>query len=367
MTKVAVIADTWFPFIGGGQVSTYEIHKRIKKGLMIDIVTPNNGSDRHFYPKNVKQVKIGPYTKPTLSFLPRIIYLIRLFSYLKSSDYSLIVIHPFFPAIPAKLINILKKTPIVMTVHGTSMSAKKDTWWKVFLQKIILTKIKYNAEISVSRDFLEFPNVNKKIYYIPNGVDIRPFDKIEPNKKSQPQILLVGRLHYQKNICNLIKAFQEVLAFYPGAKLTIVGEGPQKIKLLNVLKNIGLSKFVIFKGQVHAQELIKIYKSSTLFILPSIFEGQPLSLLEAWAAKLPVITTKTGDCRFLVKEGVNGYLIEDPQNPSEIAKLIVKALNAKNLQHMGQNGYNLVAKNFSWDKSAQTTLKLYESLTKTQN
>ena len=104
-----------------------------------------------------------------------------------------------------------------MTVHGTSISGKKDAWWKVFLQKIILTQIKYSAEISVSRDFLDFPNINKKIYYIPNGVDTGPFDEIETKKNLDPQILFVGRLHYQKNIASLIYAFKEVLDTYPKA------------------------------------------------------------------------------------------------------------------------------------------------------
>ena len=96
--------------------------------------------------------------------------------------------------------------------------------------------------------------------------------------------------------------------------------------------------------------------------MPSIYEGQPLTLLEAWAAKLPVIVSKTGDCQYLVKKGKNGYLINNTNDIKEISDLIIRVLKSENKEKMGQNGYNLVKQNFSWKKSARMTLKIYESL-----
>ena len=67
-------------------------------------------------------------------------------------------------------------------------------------------------------------------------------------------------------------------------------------------KDLKLSTNIKLLGELKGKELINKYKSSHAFILPSIYEGQPLTLLEAWAAKLPVIVTNTGDCRYLVKK-----------------------------------------------------------------
>jgi glycosyltransferase involved in cell wall biosynthesis len=123
-----------------------------------------------------------------------------------------------------------------------------------------------------------------------------------------------------------------------------------------------LQKNIKLVGEKSGVDLIKLYKSSQIFILPSIYEGQPLTLIEAWASKLPVIVTKSGDCQYLVKDGFNGYLIKNPNDKGEIAHIIEKAISTKNLNKLGQNGYNFVKSTFSWEKSAQQTLELYESL-----
>ena len=151
---------------------------------------------------------------------------------------------------------------------------------------------------------------------------------------------------------------------FPRIQLLIVGDGQEKHKLQGLIKNLHLSKNVKLLGEVKGPQLIKLYKSSHLFILPSIYEGQPLTLLEAWAAKLPVIVTKTGDCQYLVKNGQNGFLINDSNGLREITEAIKKAIKNKNLGKLGQNGYNFVKANFSWEKSADKTFKLYKDLIK---
>lgn len=252
-----------------------------------------------------------------------------------------------------------------MTVHGTiATSVLKQFTVTKFIAKVLFTKLKYDAQISVSKDFLELPNVNKKIYYIPNGIDVQSFNHVESRIVDQ-SLLFVGRLHYQKNIKRLISAFEIASKKFPKATLQIVGVGAEKESLVSLIKDKNLKNKIFLKGQLTGNDLIKEYKSSSVFVLPSLFEGQPLALLEAWAAKLPVITTGVGDNKILVKDGINGYLIKDPLNVQEIALVIEKAIRSKNLSKMGQNGYNFVASEFSWDKSAQKTLEVYESLTKT--
>ena len=129
------------------------------------------------------------------------------------------------------------------------------------------------------------------------------------------------------------------------------------------MANLQLKKNVLFLGQKKDLELIKLYKSSHFFVLPSIYEGQPLTLLEAWAAKLPVIVPNTGDCPYLVRNGQNGYLIGNIYDPNQIAKTIVQALAKDNLEKLGLNGYNSV-KRFSWEKASKETLSIYEKVKK---
>lgn len=360
--KVAVLIDTWFPYIGGGQVNAYEISKRIaQKGISIEIITRNNGRDNLKYPKSLKVTKLGPYTKGE-DFISKLTFLFRSFFYIYGRDYNLVHAHAFLPGLTARLLMVFKGIPAVLTVHGTSIGTKLNNQFSRWLEKFILTQILYSGQISVSRDFLKLKNLNKKIFYIPNGVDIRLFNRIRAQKTKDPTIIFVGRLHSQKNLQILLQCINTLKQQFPHIQLLIVGNGEEKYKLRELIKNLGLSKSVKLLGEITGRQLIKLYKSSHLFVLPSIYEGQPLTLLEAWAAKLPVIVSNTGDCVYLVKDGINGYIIDNQSDPEDIARIIKKALSNKNLEKLGHNGYNFVKKNFSWDKSADLTMEVYNSV-----
>ncbi len=361
--RVAVIIDTWYPYVGGGQINAWQISKRIAhSGARIDIITRDNGADLLKLPKNLQVIKLGRQTSP-LDTLSKLIFLARSFLYIYSHKYDLIHAHAFLPGIVARLLMVTCSVPATFTVHGTSIGTDLLNPVARFIEKFILTEIRYSAQISTSRDFLKIKNINKNIFYIPNAVSISDFDKVKAAKFKNPTLIFVGRLHPQKNLKTLIVAISSLTRDFPAITLLIVGKGPQKQELRRLIGKMRLTGNVKFLGEKFGSDLIKLYKSSHVFVLPSIYEGQPLTLLEAWAARLPVIVTKTGDCQFLVKNGRSGYFIEDPYNPEEISKTVKKALKSPNLAHMGQNGYNLVKENFSWNKSAQKTLEIYNEIT----
>ncbi len=365
--KVALVIDTWFPQVGGGQANAWEISKRLAgNGTSIDIITRNTGEDNLKLPYNLKVIKLGAKAKP-FDYFSKVVFLFNAYFYIYKKDYDLVHAHAFLPGITARLLSILNGISSIFTVHGTSIGTRLNNPFKERIEKFILTQILYNAQITVSQDFKKVKNINDKIFYISNGVDTKNFDKVKTSKFKNPTIIFVGRLHPQKNLPNLIKALAIVKENIPQINLIIVGEGQEKESIRKTVLELNLESNVILKGELPLTTLIGLYKYSHLFVLPSIYEGQPLTLLEAWAAKIPAVVSATSDCAYLVKNGVNGYLIDNPLIPAQIAAQIKKALGANNLQKMGQNGYNLVSRTFSWDRSAQKTLKLYESLTKAKN
>ncbi|OGD81369.1 hypothetical protein A3G14_05435 [Candidatus Curtissbacteria bacterium RIFCSPLOWO2_12_FULL_38_9] len=365
--KVAVLIDTWFPFMGGGQINAWEISKRLaKQGVEIDIVTRNCGRDKLKRVKNITVYKLGSKSAANNS-LSKILFLFKSYYFISKKNYDLIHAHAFLPGITARLLMVLKGIPAIFTVHGTSIGTNLNNIFSRWLEKFILTQIRYSAQITVSQDFLKIKNINENVYYIPNGVDVKKFDKVNIKKFKRPTLLFVGRLNPQKNLQNLIVAMDLVRKKLSSAQLLIVGSGILRNDLIRLVEKLKLQKNVKLLGQKTGDDLVTLYKSVHIFVLPSIYEGQPLSLLEAWAAKLPAIVSKTGDCQYLVKGGQNGYLIGNANHSVEIARLVVKAFKNKNLAEFGQNGYNLVKEKFSWDKSTKLTLDLYEKITKSQN
>lgn len=362
--RVAVLIDAWFPFMGGGQINAWEISKILAQGgIKIDIITRNNGKYQEIKVKNLQVIQLGKVSTVEDN-ISKILFALNSLFFLFKNNYDLVHAHAFFPGIIARLAMVFKGTPAVFTVHGTSINTNLNSKLSRIIEKFILTQILYSAQITVSRDFLKIKNTNKNIAYVPNGVEFQRFEKINIRKKNEPTIICVGRLHPQKNLNTLIKSIVEVKKEIPNINLLIVGEGPEEAKLRRMVKDLGLSKNIKFLGQVTGNSLIKHYKSSTIFLQPSIYEGQSLALLEAWASKLPVIVSRTGDNEYLVKEGTNGYFIKDLNDPSSIADSIKKAFSNKNINKLGQNGHALVKSSFSWEKTAIATLKVYENINK---
>ncbi len=360
--RIAVIIDTWFPFVGGGQINAWEISKRVAQyGDEVEIITRNCGKDNLQKHKNLKVTKLGKLSKAD-DDLSRLKYLLQALVYITRNDFDLVVAHAFLPGLVARLLMVIKKKPAILVVHGTSIGTNLLKGFKGWLEKFISTQIAYSAQITVSRDFLKLKNVNKSIAYIPNGVNPRFLKLSGPAKRSKNELLFVGRLHPQKNLGNLVEAINLLALEKFQVKLTIVGDGQQKHEIFDLVKKYNLEGMINLEGEKTPPELVNYYNRSTAFILPSVYEGQPLTLLEAWASKTPVIVSKTGDNPYLVKEGINGYFIDNQSSPKSIARAIKKALGNKNLNKLGQNGYNLVKDKYTWDKSVELTKMLYENL-----
>ena len=144
--------------------------------------------------------------------------------------------------------------------------------------------------------------------------------------------LHVGSLIHDKAQHDLLTAFNEVVGQYPHAKLTIVGEGPERDKLEKMSQELNLSKSVSFKGYVKDEDsLYKIYRESDMFVLSSITEGFPRVLYEAMAASLPIVTTNVGSIPHLMKDTVNALVVK-PRMPKDLAVVMIKMASQNDLR-----------------------------------
>ena len=172
-------------------------------------------------------------------------------------------------------------------------------------------------------------------------------------------ILFVGGLTPLKNFGNLLRAFDRIREQIP-QKLVIVGFSRWKVeKDFKLLDDLGLRDSVIFPGFIPDEDIPKFYSLADLFVMPSLYEGFGIPVLEAMACGCPVVTTKTG-CSPEVAGG--GAVLVDPYNPEEMARGMLAVLSDEALRaDLVRKGY-LRAKEFSWEKCARETLELFESL-----
>lgn len=174
-------------------------------------------------------------------------------------------------------------------------------------------------------------------------------------------ILNVSTLEPRKNIPTLVRAYHKLKKNYNlEHRLVIVGGlGWKYAKIFNTIRKLDLDRDVIFTGYVPDNELLGFYNTSSLFVYPSIYEGFGLPPLEAMACGTPVITSNTSSLPEVV--GDAGITVS-PYDIEELAKTIYQVLTDEKLkQDMIEKGLKR-AKMFSWKKTAQETLKVYESL-----
>lgn len=183
----------------------------------------------------------------------------------------------------------------------------------------------------------QYPAIAPRVSYLKNTVDEAVFFPLDPNSKQQqteaqardlglPQetkfILFAGRLHPQKDPLLLIEAF--AILGRPSTHLLIAGAGELKSEIENKVAEHGLSKRVTLLGAVPQAKLASFHQVSDVFVLSSVYEGLPLTVLEALACGTPVVTTNSGETPDFL--GVDSGIVCYDRTPKAIAVALEQIL-----------------------------------------
>ncbi len=174
-----------------------------------------------------------------------------------------------------------------------------------------------------------------------------------------PIVLHVGRLIEQKNHLGILSVFELVLEHIPTAKLLLVGEGPLRSVIENVIAQRGLAKSVLLLGL--CDDVPSLMSKSDVFLFPSLHEGLPLVAIEANAAGLPVVGSRIPGLVEAVQDGETA-LLHDVKDIAGMAQSVVKLLDDRTYkEQLGHAGQSLVKNQYSTEKSATHLLEIYNS------
>ena len=208
-----------------------------------------------------------------------------------------------------------------------------------------------------------------KLITIYNGVETVGETNIVVEKKKKEfglrheniVITTIGRMAQQKGIKYLLYAVPKVIENVPEARFLIVGEGREKEKLENILCNLNIHEYVIMSGL--RADVKEILSFTDIFVLPSLFEGLPNVIMEAMAARKPVIATRIHGSDELVVNNETGILVP-PRNPGALVDAIINLLNdTERTRRMGIAGRKRVEKYFNVDSMVKKHENLYNELT----
>lgn len=229
---------------------------------------------------------------------------------------------------------------------------------------------------SLKNDVKKFLNVpDEKISVIHSGLDSRFFElpELESGKVlgkydiSKKYILFLGTIEPSKNIARLLRAFslfkQKQKQKNSGRfdyQLVLAGKrGWMAQNYQQIIKELGLIKDVIFTGYVVGNELVPLFRSAEFFVMPSLYEGFGMTVLEAFATETPAIISLVTSLPELA--GDSAYFV-DPKNTEEIAEAMMLFAEDSNLCGQYKSKGLAQARKFNWDKTAEETLEIYKSL-----
>ena len=167
----------------------------------------------------------------------------------------------------------------------------------------------------------------------------------------------------QKNLFDLLKAFNKIIKNNKkniNYKLEIIGDGELKNKILDYINNNNLNNYIILHGWQEENNIIKILANWNCFVLSSLWEGLPCSIIEARALKLPVISYNTGGIPEVIFNNLNGFLCEQ-NNWNKLSDYMLKISIDKNLYHkLSEHPDNL--NQFSYKTMLDSHMNLYKNL-----
>jgi len=170
---------------------------------------------------------------------------------------------------------------------------------------------------------------SKRIAVVPEPIDLEDwqgrFARAPRRPSERPTILSVARMYPRKRLEDLLEAVALLCRRLPDVRLSIVGDGPDRDRLLRRYATLGLGEAVVFLGEVSRSRLAEEYANADCFCLPSVQEGFGIVFLEAMAAGLPIVACRAAAVPEVVPDGVTGRLVE-PRSPERLADALEEIL-----------------------------------------
>jgi 1,2-diacylglycerol 3-alpha-glucosyltransferase len=392
--RIAIFSDTFPPQVNGvASVVRDSVATLVAEGHDVAVFTVGNNTreertaDGAFY--TVKKL-------PSLS-VPKFIYRGDSYAFafppgvgtlhaLKKFKPDVIHTHtPFFAGWGAVLGKKLCGVPLVGTHHTFYDDYLKHikldySWGKKFSWKYTIAYYnRADVVISPSRALgigLQGHGLTRPLHIVPNPVNVGFFvpaasaaeKKLLKNRfgAGKRSVIYMGRVSYEKDIDQTMKAFWTASRHMPDMTLMIVGDGPELKKLKSLAKKLGIDEKTVFTGMLHREDLRAALQANDLFVTASRSENMPVSVIEAMACGLPVASVKAKGIPEIVHHGENGLLAE-PDRPEELASMIAQLFSSPTDLRKKSRASRKLAERYSQKNITKAMVGLYEKTIKSKN
>lgn len=241
------------------------------------------------------------------------------------------------------------KTPMFYTPHGFSFLMKDQSQLKIFIYKAIekVCALRKCKIISCSAgEHRESLTLTSNADYVSNGINIKSLDKfLDKEEKSELSVFTLGRICYQKNP----SLFNKIALAMPHINFIWIGDGELREEL--TAPNIKV------KGWLEREKALEIATKSSIFMLTSLWEGLPISLLESMYMKKHCVVSNVIGNNDVIRSGKNGYVCDEV---SDFVSSIEQIKNSQNME-LSQNAHNDILREYNIGVMSKKYIEIYES------
>lgn len=381
MKKIRIVHIQVLPLFSGVQKAMYDILVRLDRNQYeISVICQCEGELTQLLKKCKIEYILVPELKRSINIFFDIRAFLKLYNIFKKGKYDIVHTHSSKPGFLGRL--AAKQAcvkGIIHTVQGFAFHSQSSKLTKFIvgaLEKIAgyaADKVVFvNDNDRISAKNMKLISAHKMLT-IYNGIELNygrnngngREKELQYKKEAKSYVGMVARLWKQKAPHDYIHSIFYVLQKKTNTKFLVIGDGPLEKELKELCTNLGISKNVDFLGW--RKDVPDLLKKLDVFVLPSLWEGLPVSILEAMALGKPVVATDIKGNNELVVHGKTGFLVP-PHRPDKIAESIISLLDDEKMAtEMGEKGYLRLKEKFDINTTVKQINLEYKKLLNEDN
>ena len=336
--------------LGGQAVQAHALARALSnEGYTVTLLPVNPR-----FPAGLQWLRRYPYVRTLLNqalYIPSLVRLRRAdVAHVFSASYWSFVLAP----VPAIVAGRLMGKRVVLNYRSGEAEDHLSRWGVLLHPWLRLVD-----EIVVPSVYLRnaFAQYGYRTRVIPNVVDTSCYHYRE-RSPLRPHLLSTRNLEPYYRVDLTLEAFALLKAQYPDATLTVAGSGSEEGRLRRLAASLGAGG-IRFVGPVKPPAIPRLYQEADIFVNSSVLDNQPVSVLEAFASGLPVVSTGTGDISAMVRDGETG-LIVPPQDPAAMAKAVTTLLEDQDRAlRMARRARQEIERKYTWPRVCKEWAAVY--------
>lgn len=258
-------------------------------------------------------------------------------------------------AAPAVWIGRLRGCAVIVNYRG----GHADSFLAKSASRVLPT-LRAASALVVPSAFLEgvFRRYGAQAEIVPNIIDLDRFRPRSPVESGAPVLLVARNLEPIYDIATALRAFARVSREFPDARLVVAGSGPERARLADLADELGIAARVEFAGRIDNSEMPALYARADVALNSSTVDNMPISLLEAYACGVPVVSTDVGGVPFIAADGETALLVP-PRDPGAMAEALLRLLRDRALYlRIRASALDYVGR-FAWPRVREQWLACY--------